>query len=469
MSQGDWEAVAGLLGRAPQGDFEVVVRDAAGEPIVILNSPFLADGTPMPTLYWLVGRIERESVSRLESTGGVRAAEAAVDIAELEVAHARYEALRDAAVPAGHSGPRPSGGVGGTRRGVKCLHAHLAWFLAGGPDPVGRWTCDKLDIDPADYRVTRSGGRGETPGAARGPVAAVDCGTNSTRLLVVDPDGRPLERLMRITRLGQGLVRNGRLDERAMQRTIGVLEEFRLVMDHHHVTRVRATATAAARDARNTGEFARRVIEVLGTAPEVLDGEEEGRLTFLGATAELDPGGGPYLVIDVGGGSTELVAGLPTAPAAVSLEIGCVRGTERFLEHDPPCASELDALRAHVQRLVSGAIAARPELGLAERLVGVAGTVAALVRLDRGILVYDRNLVHHAQLSLVAIEHLIGELAPLSLERRRERPTMETGRADVVIAGATVLAESMVTLGFEVLTASESDLLDGVVAGLLAT
>ena len=163
MSQGDWEAVAGLLKRAPQGDFEVVVRDAAGEPIVILNSPFLADGTPMPTLYWLV---ERESVSRLESTGGVRAAEAAVDIAELEVAHARYEALRDAAVPAGHSGPRPSGGVGGTRRGVKCLHAHLAWFLAGGPDPVGRWTCDKLDIDPADYRVTRSGGRGETPGAA---------------------------------------------------------------------------------------------------------------------------------------------------------------------------------------------------------------------------------------------------------------------------------------------------------------
>jgi len=130
VSQGDWEAVAGLLGRAPQGTFEVVVRDAAGGPIVILNSPFLADGTPMPTRYWLVGRAERESVSRLESTGGVRAAEAAVDAAELEVAHARYEALRDAAVPPGHGGPRPAGGVAGTRRGVKCLHAHLAWFLA---------------------------------------------------------------------------------------------------------------------------------------------------------------------------------------------------------------------------------------------------------------------------------------------------------------------------------------------------
>ena len=157
MNEGDWEAVAGLLGRAPQGAFEVVVRDAAGGPVVILNAPFLADGTPMPTRYWLVGRAERESVSRLESTGGVRAAEAAVDADELEAAHARYAALRESAVPAGHRGPRPTGGVGGTRRGVKCLHAHLAWFLAGGPDPVGRWTCDKLGIDPAQYRVAGSG------------------------------------------------------------------------------------------------------------------------------------------------------------------------------------------------------------------------------------------------------------------------------------------------------------------------
>ena len=468
MSQGDWEAVAGLLGRAPQGTFEVVVRDAAGGPIVILNSPFLADGTPMPTRYWLVGRAERESVSRLESTGGVRAAEAAVDAAELEVAHARYEALRDAAVPPGHGGPRPAGGVAGTRRGVKCLHAHLAWFLAGGPDPVGRWTCDKLGIDPARYRVTRPDGRQRAAGTARGPVAAIDCGTNSTRLLVVDAGGRPLERLMRITRLGQRVDRDGRLDERAMQRTVDVLAEFRRVMTHHHVTRARATATAAARDARNTGEFARRVTEVLGTAPEVLDGEEEGRLTYLGATADLNPADGPYLVIDVGGGSTELAGGPTTALPTVSLDIGCVRGTERFLEHDPPLVGELEALRTHVRQLVAGAVAAHPELGGAAHLIGVAGTVAALVRLDQQILVYDRNLVHHAQLSLVAIERLIGELAAVPLERRLEWPALETERADVIIGGSTVLAEAMVTLGFEVLTASESDLLDGIVAELLA-
>ena len=469
MNERDREAVAGLLGRAPQGVFEVVVRDGAGSPVVILNAPFLADGTPMPTRYWLVGRFERESVSRLESTGGVRAAEAAVDADELETAHARYEALREAAVPVGHRGPRPTGGVGGTRRGVKCLHAHLAWFLAGGPDPVGRWTCDKLGIDPAQYHVAGSGDREQTATAGRGPVAAIDCGTNSTRLLVVDSSGRSLERLMRITRLGQGVDREGRLDEGAMERTIGVLAEFRQVMDRLGVARARATATAAARDASNTAEFARRATEVLGTTPEVLDGEEEGRLTYLGATSELDGAQGPFLVIDVGGGSTELVGGGGTgAPVAISLEMGCVRGTERFLEHDPPLVSELQALRTHVRQLVTGAVTARPELAGAARLVGVAGTVSALVRLEQGILVYDRNLVHHARLHLVAIERLIAELARLPLPRRCEWPAMETDRADVIVGGATVLAEAMHTLGFAVLTASESDLLDGVAAELLA-
>lgn len=272
---------------------------------------------------------------------------------------------------------------------------------------------------------------------------------------------------MRITRLGQRVDRDGLLDEKAMQRTIDVLAEFRRVMNHHDVTRARATATAAARDARNTGEFARRVTEVLGTAPDVLGGEEEGRLTYLGATADLDPAGGPYLVVDVGGGSTELVGGPATALTAVSLEIGCVRGTERFLEHDPPLASELGALRMHVSQLVRGAVEAHPELGGAARLIGVAGTVAALVRLDKGILVYDWSRVHHAQLSLAAIERLVGELAAVPLERRLEWPALESERADVIVGGASVLAEAMVALGFEVLTASESDLLDGIVAELL--
>ena len=132
------------LGRPPEGDFDVVVRSADGAPVVIRNAPFLRDGTPMPTRYWLVDPVVRAAVSQLESTGGVRAAEAAVDPAELAAAHAAYAAERDAAIDPGHAGPRPSGGVGGTRRGVKCLHAHYAWFLAGGDDPVGRWVADQL-------------------------------------------------------------------------------------------------------------------------------------------------------------------------------------------------------------------------------------------------------------------------------------------------------------------------------------
>lgn len=139
-------AVAELLGRAPRAGFEVVVRDEGGEPVVIRNEPLLDDGTPLPTRYWLVGREQRRAVGRLESAGGVRAAEAAVDPAALAEAHRRYAAERDAALAGGHEGPRPSGGVGGTRRGVKCLHAHYAWYLAGGDDPVGRWVADQLAL-----------------------------------------------------------------------------------------------------------------------------------------------------------------------------------------------------------------------------------------------------------------------------------------------------------------------------------
>jgi len=140
----DRRRVTELLGREPQGEFEVVVRDQAEDPVVLCNAPLLDDGTPMPTRWWLVGRRETVAVSRLEAAGGVARAEAAVDAAELAAAHARYAAERDAAIPPGHVGPRPTGGVAGTRRGVKCLHAHYAWHLAGGDDPVGRWVVDHL-------------------------------------------------------------------------------------------------------------------------------------------------------------------------------------------------------------------------------------------------------------------------------------------------------------------------------------
>lgn len=144
----DLTAVAELLGRQPAGEFEVVVRSDDGTPAVIANWPFLFDGTPMPTRYWLVDPDLRDAVSRIESTGGVRQAEAAVGQDRIGAAHARYADERDALIPAGHRGPRPSGGVGGTRQGVKCLHAHLAWWLTGAEDPVGEWTAQRIGLHP---------------------------------------------------------------------------------------------------------------------------------------------------------------------------------------------------------------------------------------------------------------------------------------------------------------------------------
>jgi hypothetical protein len=140
----DVAELTALLGRVPQAEFDVVTRTSTGEPLVVRNAPFTADGTPMPTRYWLVGRDACLAVARLEATGGVRAAEAAVDPDALAAAHARYAVERDAAIPTGHEGPRPHGGVGGTRTGVKCLHAHYAYFLAGSDDPVGAWVASRL-------------------------------------------------------------------------------------------------------------------------------------------------------------------------------------------------------------------------------------------------------------------------------------------------------------------------------------
>lgn len=148
----DVAAVRELIGRFPRGSFEVVVRDAEGAPVVIRNAPLLDDGEPMPTRYWLVGKHEVRAVSRLESGGAVRRAEAEIDAHQIADSHARYAVERDAALPAGHTGPRPHGGVGGTRTGIKCLHAHYAWFLAGGDDPVGVWVAQQLAAQLTDHQ-----------------------------------------------------------------------------------------------------------------------------------------------------------------------------------------------------------------------------------------------------------------------------------------------------------------------------
>ena len=304
------------------------------------------------------------------------------------------------------------------------------------------------------------------------PVAAIDCGTNSTRLLVADEDGRSLTRRMTITRLGAGVDRTRRLAGDAVGRTLAVLREYRGIMDDLEVDAVRMTATSAARDAANRSDFLTAAAEVVGVAPELLDGEEEARLSFAGATADLDPATGPWLVADVGGGSTELAAG-PAAgrrlePRAVrSVDMGCVRVTERFLAHDPPRPAELEAGRRFVAAELESASSAAPGLRGAARLIGLAGTVAAAAMLDLRLDHYDRAAVHHRVVTAATVASLLDELATLDVGARRARPGMEPERAPVIVGGLLVLDGILGHFGFPACLASEADILDGLAMSLL--
>lgn len=472
----DRREVAALLGREPGGAFEVVVRHRDGSPLVIANAPFLDDGTPMPTRFWLVGEPERTWIGQLESTGAVDRVETELGEDVIADAHLRYAAMRDALIPTDHEGPRPFGGVGGTRVGVKCLHAHYAWLLAGGDDPVGRWVADRL-AEAGHVSEVLDVGSIRRPSAQSGDVvAAIDCGTNSTRLLVArraaDGSLESLERLMKITRLGQDVDRTHRLAPEAIRRTVDVLRSYREVMDRLGAVRVRATATSAARDAANSDEFFDAAEAVLGTRPELIAGTEEGALSFAGATADLSVDDGPFLVVDIGGGSTEFVAGSihPTGSdhltGVESLNVGCVRITERFLSSDPPTPSEIEAATATLDDIVSGVLDRVEGARTARTLVGLAGTVSTLASVDLGLDRYDRERVHHHIITAATVEALTARLAAMTVVERRDVPGMEAARADVIVGGLLVLRAIVRALASSEVLVSEADILDGLAASL---
>ncbi|HVL06740.1 MAG TPA: Ppx/GppA phosphatase family protein [Acidimicrobiales bacterium] len=299
-------------------------------------------------------------------------------------------------------------------------------------------------------------------------LAGIDCGTNSTRLLVADGSGKTVERLMRITRLGQGVDGTGRLAEEAVARTVAVLAEYRKVMDAHGVERVRMTATSAARDASNRDEFFAAATAAVGVTPELLGGEEEGRLSFLGATSELDPDDGPFLVADIGGGSTEFVVGSTEPDGVLSTDIGCVRITERFLHSDPPAPEELsqafDVVRGHlddVARVI-------PSVADVRRFVGLAGTVTTMAAVELGLAHYDRDRIHHFVLTRAAAEDVFRTLATESRRRRIHNPGLEEARADVIVGGAIIVCAIMRYFDLGGCLVSEADILDGLVLSLSA-
>ena len=297
-------------------------------------------------------------------------------------------------------------------------------------------------------------------------LAAIDCGTNSTRLLVADDHGRTLDRLMRITRMGEGVDRTGRLAPAAIERTLAVLREYREAMDRQGVDKVRIAATSAARDAANRDELFDAIEGVVGTRPELLSGDEEGALSFAGAVSELDPADGPFLVTDIGGGSTEFVVGATEPLAVASLDIGCVRITEKLLHSDPPSPEELSNAVGIVHEHLKDLQREMPLVDEAERLVGLAGTVATMAAVEIGLPAYDRDRIHHFVLTRRAAEDVFRTLATEPRADRIHNPGLEEARADVIVGGAVILVAIMRHFDLDECLVSESDILDGLVMSL---
>jgi exopolyphosphatase/guanosine-5'-triphosphate,3'-diphosphate pyrophosphatase len=454
----DLSLVAVQLGREPTTPFTVVARCPGGHPLVIRNRPYDAERRPFPTLFWLTCPDGVRAVSRLESEGWIarlntRAEDDAAFAAALEAAHAAY--ARERADDA--DGLDIDGGVGGTRRGIKCLHAHYANHLAGAVDPVGAWVAER--IEPVHARERR------------GRVAVVDLGTNSIRLLVASAatDGSLEEfaRDMVITRIGAGVDATGRIGPAALARTVEALERYARRARALHAGRVTVSATSAVRDASNRAELEAAVERLTGEPLRVIDGEHEAALSFAGATRGLDAPS-PYLVVDVGGGSTELALGGDGVRAVASVRIGGVRLTERFVRSDPPSATELDAVRAEVRTLLADALAVVP-VREAVTLVAVAGTATTMQGVALGLQRWDPEATHRTWLTLDSARGVLERLASMTTEQRAAIPVMPLGRADVITAGAVVLVETIAALGFDRALVSETDILDGLAFEALAT
>ena len=447
----DLALVTGQLGRPPLTDFSVVARCGSGHPLVIRNHPVDRAGKPFPTLYWLTCPDAVKAVSRLEAEGWIkrlgerRRSDPAFGSA-LEAAHREYAAERGRWLPEAERW----GGVGGARTGVKCLHAHYANHLSGGADPVGEWVAERVEpIHPDEDRSGR--------------VAAVDMGTNSIRLLVASPKGDgdlfEVARDMVITRLGQGVDRTGRLAPAALRRTMDVLARYVRRAHALGVERIRVGATSAVRDSADRRLLDAEVSRIAGVTPEVLTGEREAELSFLGATQGLDLPA-PFLVFDIGGGSTELALGSDAVGVATSVDVGSVRITERVGPADPPTAEDLEAMRRVADEAL-GEAAERVLLGSGVTLVGVAGTTTTVQAITLGLERYDPEAIHGTVLTRDSVAEVLERLAAMTTAERRALPVMAPGREDVIVAGTVILGAILDHWAAGSCVVSERDILEG--------
>jgi exopolyphosphatase / guanosine-5'-triphosphate,3'-diphosphate pyrophosphatase len=327
-------------------------------------------------------------------------------------------------------------------------------------------------------------------GAGPRRVAAIDCGTNSLRLLIADIDPArnslvDLDRQMEIVRLGQGVDATGRLAPEALGRTFAVLERYARTITDSGASAIRLVATSATRDASNAGEFAAGVRRILGVDPEVVSGLAEAQLSFSGATAELagQPQGSatgsasseatglqrPFLVVDIGGGSTEFVtpdAASDGGLAAISVNVGCVRLTERHLHDDPPTADQVAAAASDIDAALATVAQAIPVTG-ARTLVGLAGSVTTLTAVALDLPAYDPARVHHARVSAARVHEVAVSLLSQPHAERAASPVIHPGRVDVIGAGALIADRVISQFGFAEMIASEHDILDGIAWSLV--
>ncbi|SMF59127.1 Ppx/GppA phosphatase family protein [Streptomyces sp. Amel2xC10] len=305
-------------------------------------------------------------------------------------------------------------------------------------------------------------------------VAAVDCGTNSIRLLVADCDPATgelteLDRRMTIVRLGQGVDRTGRLAPEALERTFAACREYAAAIKEHGAQRLRFVATSASRDAENRDEFVRGVLDILGVEPEVISGDQEAEFSFTGATRELAGRQDltrPYLVVDIGGGSTEFVVGDTAVRAARSVDIGCVRMTERHLVRegvvtDPPAPEQIAAIRADIEAALDLAEETVP-LREAHTLVGLAGSVTTISAIAQNLPAYDSSAIHHSRVSRTQVREITDRLLHSTHTERTTIGALHPGRIDVIAAGALILLALMERTDAQEVVVSEHDILDGI-------
>jgi exopolyphosphatase/guanosine-5'-triphosphate,3'-diphosphate pyrophosphatase len=295
-------------------------------------------------------------------------------------------------------------------------------------------------------------------------VAAIDCGTNSIRLLIADIDGsnfREIYRTMEIVRLGQGVDQNKAFHPDAIARTLAAVDLFAQEISKRGVEHIRFCATSATRDATNRELFIDGVKKRLGVEPEVISGEEEARLSFIGATKEFAQSDAPFLVVDIGGGSTEFVYGHSDVEFAKSVNIGCVRMTERNIHSDPPKVEEIENARRDIQEAIAVAASIVP-ITQAKTLIAVAGTATSVAASALNLETYDRHLIHLSRVSAEQTHHAAITFAAMNAEERSHVGFLHPGRADVFAAGSLVLSEIMKATGAKEFVASEADILDGI-------